>query len=103
MFSMGLQWTAWESGDQKLTPSFQLNHPTDNAEYYAVGLKYQWRSYYWTSVGYQVGSQKSLPWMGFGMKGQIGGWPTEWGVGAMPTPYGTYQGTLGLKLKPLSW
>jgi hypothetical protein len=41
--------------------------------------------------------------MGFGMKGQISGWPIEWGVGAMPTPYGTYQGTIGLKIKPLSW
>jgi hypothetical protein len=103
MFSMGIQWTAWKKGDHSLTPSLQLNHPTDNAEYYAGGLKYQWRSQLWGAVGYQIGSQKALPWMGFGMKTILKGWPVEWGVGAQPTPYNQYQGTIGIKIKPLTW
>lgn len=103
MFSMGLQWTAWESGDHKITPSFQLTHPTDNAEFYMAGVKYQWRTKFWTGAGYQVGSQKSLPWMGLGMETQVGGWPVEWGVGMGPTPYNRYEGTVGLKITPLSW
>jgi hypothetical protein len=103
MFSMGLQWTAWKRGDYKITPSLQLNHPTDNAEFYAAGLKTQWRSMLWAAAGYQVGSQKALPWFGFGMQNTVGGWPMEWGVGVQPTPYNQYQGTIGLKIKPLSW
>ena len=103
MFSIGLQWTAWKMDQHKITPSLQLNHPTDNAEFYAAGLKYQWRDMLWSSVGYQVGSKKALPWFGFGMRSQLGGWPLEWGVGAMPTPYNTYQATIGLKLRPLTW
>lgn len=103
MFSMGLQWTAWEKGDHKITPSLQLNHPTDNAEFYAAGVKYQWRTHFWGAAGYQIGSQKSLPWMGFGAKTQVGGWPVEWGIGAQPTPYNRYQGTVGLKIRPLKW
>jgi hypothetical protein len=102
MFSMGIQWTAWSQGDQKLTPSFQLNHPTDNAEFYAAGLKYSTRSFY-AGVGYQIGSQKAMPWFGFGSKTQLRGWPMELGIGAMPTPYNTYQGTFGIKITPLGW
>jgi hypothetical protein len=41
--------------------------------------------------------------MGFGMKTILKGWPMEWGVGAQPTPYNQYQGTIGIKIKPLTW
>lgn len=52
MFRLGAAYELIDQASQQLTVAIQLNHPADNAEYYALGLNYQLKNTLCLRAGY---------------------------------------------------
>ena len=53
----------------RLTTSFQLNHPNDNAENIGIGLEYGWNETVFLRLGYRINvDEQRLPSLGFGLQ-----------------------------------
>lgn len=53
VFRIGFAFEPYESVDNKLTASIQLNHPNDNSENLATGLEYNWKNIFYLRGGYK--------------------------------------------------
>lgn len=51
VFKLGLAFEPLQDESQRLTTSFQLNHPNDNAESLRFGVEYAWQSWLFLRVG----------------------------------------------------
>jgi len=51
LFRLGVAFEPFETEDQKLTASIQLNHPNDNSEHVRLGMEYSWRNTFFVRGG----------------------------------------------------
>lgn len=96
VFSLGASIVPWRKDKHSLLVALQLNHPTDNAENYRVGVEYEYNKLLYVRAGYKLNvSAQSLPTFGFGMRYNIGAHPLYINYAANPTDYLGIQHTIG--------
>ena len=66
IFRIGFAFEPYESGDNKITTSIQLNHPNDNSENVATGLEYSWKDIIYLRGGYKFNVDEQNYSFGFG-------------------------------------
>lgn len=53
MFRIGFAFEPYETEDNRITTSIQLNHPNDNSENIATGIEYSWNKMFYLRGGYK--------------------------------------------------
>ncbi len=53
IFRIGFAFEPYETEDNRVTTSIQLNHPNDNSENVAMGAEYSWRNTFYVRGGYK--------------------------------------------------
>ena len=97
VFSLGATIVPWKKEKQSLLVAVQLNHPTDNAENYRIGLEYEYMKLLYLRTGYKLNvNAQPYPTFGFGLRHRIGGHPLYFDYAANPTEYLGVQHTVGL-------
>lgn len=97
VFSLGASMIPWEKEKQSLLVSLQLNHPSDNAENYRIGLEYEYRKLLFLRLGYKLNVEgQPFPTFGFGLKHRIAGHDLKVDYGANPTEYQGLLHTVGV-------
>lgn len=97
VFSLGATIVPWKKDKQSLLVAVQLNHPTDNAENYRIGLEYEYLKLLYLRAGYKLNvNAQPYPTFGFGLRHRIGGHPLYLDYAANPTEYLGLQHTVGL-------
>ena len=51
VFKLGVAFEPFQTDDQRLTASVQLNHPNDNSEHIRLGMEYGWRNTFFVRGG----------------------------------------------------
>ena len=96
VFSLGASIVHWNVKKQSLLVALQLNHPSDNAENYRIGLEYEYMKLLYVRAGYMLNvSSQSLPTFGFGLRHRIGAHPLFLNYAANPTDFLGVQHTIG--------
>jgi len=67
IFRIGFAFEPYESGDNKVTASIQLNHPNDNSENVSTGLEYAWKNILYFRGGYKFNVEGQNYSFGFGI------------------------------------
>ncbi len=67
IFRIGFAFEPYESGDNKITSSIQLNHPNDNKENVTTGLEYSWKNIVFFRGGYKFNVDEQNYSFGFGI------------------------------------
>tara|TARA_B110000046_G_scaffold48975_1_gene54460 strand:- start:18822 stop:19877 length:1056 start_codon:yes stop_codon:yes gene_type:complete len=99
VFSLGASIVPWKKEKQSLLIAVQLNHPSDNAENYRVGLEYEYMKLLYVRAGYMLNvASQSLPTFGFGLRHRIGAHPLHINYAANPTDFLGVQHTVGLAI-----
>jgi hypothetical protein len=97
VFSLGASIVPWKSKKQSLLLALQLNHPSDNAENYRVGLEYEYMKLFYVRAGYMLNvASQSLPTFGFGLRHRVGAHPLHFNYAANPTDFLGMQHTVGV-------
>ncbi|MAC95049.1 MAG: hypothetical protein CMC96_06080 [Flavobacteriales bacterium] len=97
VFSLGASMIPWKKENQSLLVSLQLNHPSDNAENYRLGLEYEYLKLLFLRAGYKVNVDgQPFPTFGFGLRHRVGGHPLQLNYAANPTEYFGTIHTVGL-------
>ncbi|MEQ8908524.1 MAG: PorV/PorQ family protein [Vicingaceae bacterium] len=97
VFSLGASIVPWEVEKQSLLVSLQLNHPSDNAENYRLGVEYQYLELLFLRAGYKLNVEgQPFPTFGFGLRHRIGGHPLRFDYGANPTEFQGLLHTVGI-------
>ena len=97
VFSLGASLIPWKTKKQSVLLALQLNHPSDNAENYRIGLEYEYMKLLYVRAGYMLNvSSQSLPTFGFGLRHRIGAHPLHINYAANPTDFLGVQHTVGL-------
>jgi long-subunit fatty acid transport protein len=68
LFTIGFAFEPWQSAEHRLTTSSQLNHPTDNAESFALGLEYAYNEFLMLRSGYKLNVEEENFSLGAGVK-----------------------------------
>jgi hypothetical protein len=90
VFKVGLSLTPWKSEDEKqaLTTLVQLNHPNDNAENLRFGLEYNYHSFLFLRIGYQLNvKDQNYPTAGIGLRLRVGRHPLMLDYSVSPHKY----------------
>ena len=96
---MGASIIPWKKEKQSLLIALQLNHPSDNAENYRIGLEYEYMKLLYVRAGYMLNvASQSLPTFGFGLRHRIGVHPFYINYAANPTDFLGVQHTVGLAI-----
>jgi Type IX secretion system protein PorV len=66
IFRIGFAFEPYQSEDNKITTSIQLNHPNDNSENVAGGLEYSWKNIIYIRGGYKFNVDEQNYSFGFG-------------------------------------
>jgi Type IX secretion system protein PorV len=66
IFRIGFAFEPYESGDNRITTSIQLNHPNDNSENVVTGLEYSWKDIIFLRGGYKFNVDEQNYSFGFG-------------------------------------
>ncbi|MDB9964120.1 PorV/PorQ family protein [Vicingaceae bacterium] len=99
VFSLGASIVPWKKEKQSLLIAVQLNHPSDNAENYRVGLEYEYMKLLYVRAGYMLNvASQSLPTFGFGLRHRIRAHPLHINYAANPTDFLGVQHTVGLAI-----
>jgi len=99
VFSLGASIIPWKKEKQSLLIALQLNHPSDNAENYRIGLEYEYMKLLYVRAGYMLNvASQSLPTFGFGLRHRIGAHPLFINYAANPTDFLGVQHTVGLAI-----
>lgn len=53
IFRIGFAFEPYQTADNKITTSLQLNHPNDNSENFVTGIEYSWRNIVYLRGGYK--------------------------------------------------
>jgi hypothetical protein len=97
VFSLGATFIPWKVSKQSLLVAVQLNHPSDNAENYRIGLEYEYLKLLYLRAGYMLNvSSQSLPTFGFGLRHRVGAHPLYINYAANPTDFLGVQHTVGI-------
>ncbi len=97
VFSLGASMVPWKMKKQSLLVALQLNHPSDNAENYRIGLEYEYMKLLYVRTGYMLNvSSQSYPTFGFGLRHRVGAHPIFINYAANPTDYLGMQHTVGV-------
>jgi hypothetical protein len=67
IFRIGFAFEPYQSEDNKITTSIQLNHPNDNKENVAAGLEYSWKNIVYLRSGYKFNVDEQNYSFGFGV------------------------------------
>ena len=67
IFRIGFAFEPYESGDNKITTSVQLNHPNDNSENVSTGFEYSWKNIVFLRGGYLFNVPEQNYSFGFGV------------------------------------
>ncbi len=67
IFRIGFAFEPYESGDNKITTSVQLNHPNDNSENISAGFEYSWKKIVFLRGGYLFNVPEQNYSFGFGV------------------------------------
>ncbi len=67
IFRIGFAFEPYESGDNKITTSVQLNHPNDNSENISAGFEYSWKHIVFLRGGYLFNVPEQNYSFGFGV------------------------------------
>jgi hypothetical protein len=98
VFSLGVSMVPWEQDHHKIRTAIQLNHPTDNAENYRLGVEYTWRDILAVRTGYKINVRgQDWPTFGFGVRSRIGGHPLHIDYAMNPTNFMGWQHLIGLR------
>jgi hypothetical protein len=98
VFSMGLSLVAWKNERNSILTAFQLNHPNDNAENYALALEYNYMDILFVRSGFRINViGQQLPTIGFGLRMMMGAHPLYFDYAANPTDYIGVQHLVGLR------
>ena len=97
VFSLGASMVPWKKDKQSLLVSMQLNHPSDNAENYRIGLEYEYLKLLYLRGGYKLNVEgQPFPTFGFGLRHRVGGHPLQLDYAANPTEFLGVLHTVGL-------
>ena len=98
IFSMAISMIPWKNDRHSLLTAFQLNHPNDNAENYALGVEYAYMKLLFARAGIKINVKgQSYPSFGFGTRVMIGAHPLNIDYAAIPTDYLGFQHVFGLR------
>jgi hypothetical protein len=67
IFRIGFAFEPYQSEDNRITTSIQLNHPNDNSENVATGLEYSWKDIVYLRGGYVFNVDEQNYSLGFGV------------------------------------
>lgn len=100
VFSLGASVIPWKQEKQSLLVSVQLNHPTDNAENYRIGVEYEYLKLLYLRAGYKLNvNSQPYPTFGFGLRHRVGGHPIFLNYAANPTEFLGVLHTVGLAFR----
>ncbi|MBL4708787.1 MAG: PorV/PorQ family protein [Flavobacteriales bacterium] len=100
VFSLGASVIPWKQEKQSLLVSVQLNHPTDNAENYRIGLEYEYLKLLYLRAGYKLNvNSQPYPTFGFGLRHRVGGHPVFLNYAANPTEFLGVLHTVGVAFR----
>jgi len=85
-FRVGVSKKFIKTKDHTLLGAIQLNHPTDNAENYSLGIEYGLKNTLFVRTGVQTGVQSDFPSFGFGLRA-----PKNWGAIRIDYSFNNYQ------------
>lgn len=68
MFRIGFAFEPYETENQKVTTSIQLNHPNDNSENVSFGGEYSWQNQFFVRAGYKLNADEQDFSLGVGFK-----------------------------------
>ena len=98
IFSMAVSMIPLKTERHQLLTAFQLNHPNDNAENYAIGVEYSYMKLLFARAGVRINVKgQSYPSFGFGTRIMIGAHPLNIDYAAVPTDYLGFQHVFGLR------
>lgn len=97
-FQMGVSAVPWESGHHSLRTSLQLNHPSDNAENYRLGVEYDYRKILALRTGIRLNvAGQPYPTFGFSVRSMVGAHPLHIDYAVNPTDLLGFQHHIGLR------
>ena len=67
IFRIGFAFEPYQSEDNRITTSIQLNHPNDNSENVSTGAEYSWKNIVFIRGGYKFNSDEQNFSFGFGV------------------------------------
>lgn len=98
IFSLAISMVPWKNKRHSLLTAFQLNHPNDNAENYALGVEYQYLDLLFARAGLKINVRgQSYPSFGFGTRIMLGAHPLHIDYATIPTNYLGWQHVFGLR------
>jgi hypothetical protein len=99
VFKLGVSLTPVEKGDHRLSTTFELNHPNDNAENFRLGAEYDYHELFQFRAGYKINVLgQTFPTFGFGITHHVGAHPFFIHYAVNPTNFIGVQHALGLGL-----
>ncbi len=99
IFKLGASFKPYNTEQQSITASAQLNHPNDNAENYRLGVEYEYMEIFFARAGYKISVRdQDYPTFGIGVRARIGGFPLYIDYAANPTNYLGIQNNIGLRI-----
>ncbi|MGE5400796.1 MAG: PorV/PorQ family protein [Ignavibacteriales bacterium] len=68
IFRIGFAFEPYQSEDQMITTSVQLNHPNDNSENVSAGIEYKWKNLFFLRGGYKFNVEEQNYSLGAGVR-----------------------------------
>ncbi|MGE5351847.1 MAG: PorV/PorQ family protein [Acidobacteriota bacterium] len=68
IFRIGFAFEPYQSEDQMVTTSIQLNHPNDNSENVSTGIEYKWKNIFFVRGGYKFNVEEQNYSLGAGLR-----------------------------------
>jgi hypothetical protein len=97
VFRMGFSMVPYKRDRHSLAFDFELQHPSDNAENFRLGLEFEYLKLFFFRAGYKINVlDQNWPVFGFGVRTHIGVHTLKIDYAAVPTNHLGFQNTLGL-------
>jgi hypothetical protein len=97
VFRLGFSMVPLKWDKKSLAVDFELEHPSDNAENFRLGLEFEYLKLLYFRAGYKMNvAGHSWPVFGLGVRSHIGAHDLFIDYAAVPTDHLGYQQTLGL-------
>lgn len=97
IFRLGTTLDVLNTDPHRLIFAFELQHPSDNAENFRLGMEYRYKEIFFGRAGYKLNVEgQSLPTFGFGFRMMAGAHPLMLDYAAVPTNYMGFVHSVGL-------
>jgi len=97
VFRLGFSMVPFKRDKQSLAVNFELQHPSDNAENFRIGLEYEYLKLIYFRAGYKMNVEgHKWPVFGLGVRTHVGVHKLVFDYAAVPTSHLGFQNTLGL-------